>query len=305
MKIETINARGYVKLMSAASLALLAIATNPAFAQVTKVDCGANVINTAGYTISSPGLYCLGKDLIVPATLEGFGVSILSSNVTLDLNGYRISGPHAGGAVTTTTYYTAGILATGTRDNITVRNGSVSGLDYGVNLYVGSGLGILVEDIKVDHVARYGIYSGGSGGIIRGNQITEMNAALNNPALNSAMGIYVTGHGNRIVNNTVTRLRGNLTAIGISAAILSVVEGNLVSGVPGADPYAPTYGIEVGSGSLVVDNRIDNLWKGIQWLDTVNVGLARNLTNGTMVPYYPALNESTCPIGTCDKGGNF
>ncbi len=83
-----------------------------------------SAVNTPGngssvFIISQPGSYYLGADLLVPSGKSG--ITINASNVTVDLNGFHVLGPAAGGGGSL-----AGI-AVGTifLSTITVRNGVV------------------------------------------------------------------------------------------------------------------------------------------------------------------------------------
>src|SRR5579883_3250123 len=88
------------------------------------------------FVITQPGSYKVTSNLKVPAGLDG--IDIRSNDVTLDLNGFTISGPVActgvGLAVNCPngTGVTIGIYSDIPYTNITVRNGSVVGFQSGV-----------------------------------------------------------------------------------------------------------------------------------------------------------------------------
>src|SRR5688572_4995292 len=84
------------------------------------------IISQAGIVITSPGIYTLDRDL---AYSGGFGAAIMiaADNVVIDLNGHRITG--SGGAGNSA----KAIVATN-QSNITIRNGSIDGFFYGVEL---------------------------------------------------------------------------------------------------------------------------------------------------------------------------
>lgn len=80
--------------------------TSPVRVVCPTIDCGVNIVHIsqadvgpAGYVISTPGRYCLIEDITWAPTASGTpsapvaAISILSSNVELDLNGYVLSGP--------------------------------------------------------------------------------------------------------------------------------------------------------------------------------------------------------------------
>lgn len=80
--------------------------TSPVRVVCPTIDCGVNIVHIsqadvgpAGYVISTPGRYCLIEDITWAPTASGTpsapvaAISILSSNVELNLNGYVLSGP--------------------------------------------------------------------------------------------------------------------------------------------------------------------------------------------------------------------
>lgn len=86
-------------------------------------------------TLSEPGSYRLSGNLTVPAGMHG--VEISSSDITLDLNGFRISG---GGNSATA------LVGTGTLARITILNGTLSDFDNGINLMSSSH--VTVRDVR-------------------------------------------------------------------------------------------------------------------------------------------------------------
>jgi hypothetical protein len=94
---------------------------------------GRTPIGTAPFTIGTPGSY------VLTANLSGTGtvITISADDVTLDLNGFTVNSSST----------TAGaVVLSGSRDNITVRNGRITG---GSQCIAGSGTltNILIEDI--------------------------------------------------------------------------------------------------------------------------------------------------------------
>jgi hypothetical protein len=72
--------------MKSLFLALLAIASFAAD------SFGQTIINSVPYTISAPGTYVLGSNLTY-SSAAGAAITILSSNVTLDLGGHYLYYP--------------------------------------------------------------------------------------------------------------------------------------------------------------------------------------------------------------------
>lgn len=112
-------------------------------------------------TICSPGSYILVSNLIVPKDTDGIDVSV--PNVTIDLNGFTISGPvSCTGTGSTLTCGGStlgkGIAFTGSfvTSNITVRNGTVRGFGLlGVSL---TGTGNIVDGINASENLASGIF---------------------------------------------------------------------------------------------------------------------------------------------------
>jgi hypothetical protein len=108
--------------------------------------------DAAGFpvTLSVPGSYKLTGNLIVPAGLSG--VEITASGVTLDLNGFNVSGPvtctrdQATSAVTCISTFPTAIGVQLKAPGNTVRNGGVRGFYQGVHVLGGDQLdGLLIE----------------------------------------------------------------------------------------------------------------------------------------------------------------
>jgi hypothetical protein len=106
------------------------------------------------FTITQPGSYILKGNIVVPL---GGGIEIASDNVTIDLNGFTISGPvrctGKGATLSCTGEPPLGVLCRA-NSNITVRNGSVVGFAVGVALL---GTGNLVEGIHASGNSDVGI----------------------------------------------------------------------------------------------------------------------------------------------------
>lgn len=100
------------------------------------------------YQITQPGSYRLSSNLLVPSGASG--IIINADNVTLDLNGFSIIGPGVclGGQFPAPCpgfgdTFIFGVFSG--NDNITVRNGSITGMtDFGISL---NGFGNLLEEV--------------------------------------------------------------------------------------------------------------------------------------------------------------
>jgi hypothetical protein len=62
-----------------------------AIASFSAESLGQTIINQLFYTITAPGTYVVGSDLVFPTNSTGTAIMILASNVTLDLGGHSTS----------------------------------------------------------------------------------------------------------------------------------------------------------------------------------------------------------------------
>jgi parallel beta-helix repeat protein len=110
------------------------------------------LVTECGTVITEPGNYLLANDLV---GCPDSGVSIFSSDVTLDLKGYTISCADNGLRL-------GGVMAWGTEDaflqNVTIKNGGVTGCSDGI-------LFAYVEDSKIWKMTSWGnrLWEGQSG----------------------------------------------------------------------------------------------------------------------------------------------
>lgn len=152
---------------------------------------------------SGPGSYKLNSNI----TVSSLGVNALeftSSNVTLDLNGYTISGPDScTNSSCSSTLSSYGVEFEGSAGNI-IKNGTISGFNECV--YANNGLveylsisscflGIQAAFSTIDHNAVNNCYAGG----IFGNYST---ISENTVFSNGTYGIYATN--SSVLNNTVS-----------------------------------------------------------------------------------------------------
>jgi len=103
--------------------------------------------------ICQAGSYRLSGHLSVPDAGTN-GIDITADNVTLDLNGFTLSGPVTCTPFSIPLHCTAtgkgiGIMSSGSRKNITVRNGTVRGMGSS-GIQLGATVGGLVEDMHVE-----------------------------------------------------------------------------------------------------------------------------------------------------------
>ena len=147
--------------------------------------------------ITVQGIYCFTADLATAMT-SGNAIDIQTSNVVLDLNGFKLGGLGAG--LGTNAFWIHAL----DRQNITIKNGTIRGFFEGIVLVdAGASQGHVVEDIRADQNTFIGIDVGGSGNIVRNNQVVATGGATCCGANAQAYGIFVMGNGPRVLNNDV------------------------------------------------------------------------------------------------------
>jgi parallel beta-helix repeat protein len=169
-------------------------------------------------TISRPGSYRLSSNLDVPA--DAAGIVIFASGVTIDLNGFQLKGSGAG----------TGISALQARQAITVRNGSVTNFDKGIDV---KGLASDVRDITAFGNQLVGLEIG-AGATVSGNR-----------AFNNNIGIRVQL--SSIVTGNVVQSNGGF---GLRVAEGSVIQGNTA--------FQNGIGMEIGCPSALLGNTSQN-----------------------------------------------
>ena len=223
-------------------------------------------ITSVPLTISQSGSYYLTKNL----TATGTAITVNADDVTIDLCGFKITGPGLWGSI-------YGIYSSG-RKNIEVRNGIIKGFGY-AGVYSGGSGGMNCRVIGVTSAdnAVYGIYMGGTKGIVK----------------------------DCVVYNNGTGLTGYLGGIYVQS--YSVVSGNIVYGNGNSTPYnSIPYGIHTGAGCVVEDNKVyDN---GINsagavqniWVDD-DSRVARNTVKGNTGTGIHAGQGSTVEENTVNR----
>jgi hypothetical protein len=153
-------------------------------------------------TASSAGRsYRLTGPLTVPASTDG--IDVTAPNVTIDLNGFTISGPG-----TTNAFAPYGVSAPALNaGNATVENGTVTGFGRGV--VIGNGIIRNVQAFK--NVVGVEV---GTASVVSGDTLNT----------NTEFGIVCDGDGNLISGNTVFQ-----NGTGISCAATSGYAGNVLN----------------------------------------------------------------------------
>ncbi len=198
-------------------------------------------ITSLPFTISNPGSYYLGSNLSYSG---GHGITIASDHVTLDLMGFTLTGPGS-------TYYA--ISMTG-RQNVEIRNGTLSGWQIGIREGYSTGTGHRVINIRAEG-NETGVFLGGSGHLIKGCQASG--------GATSVRGFYIDSKG--IISGCRTN---NFASVGIEIDDYGTITNNVVIGPGSVGSYG---GIYAGSSSLVMGNEVSDAVKGIYCQDAASV----------------------------------
>lgn len=251
----------------AASLFLLSLgvvaAGGPAYA--AHVSCGQTILVST--VLDSNVGPCTGTGLIVAA-----------SNITLDLNGFTVSGGPAGEGG-------PGIQVSG-RTGVTVKNGTVSQFDAGVAIEGGSGNTVTGMRI-LDNRSNFGDYGDGIAVFnSNSNSITNNQVRNNGPydgigLIRSSFNVIdsnqITDNNQSTTNTAGIRLENlNLGAGGNFPSNDNIVTNNLVSN-------SGTFGIQVFAGGsrnqIKFNQSVNNTLDGI----TVFAGGNNNVIEGNRV----------------------
>lgn len=200
-------------------------------------DC--KKINALPYTISSPGQYCLEKDLSTSIASD-VAIGIQADDVVVDLGGYNVTGT-AG-----STSNAVGIRGIDVH-NVRITNGTVRGFRDGINLFFSASGGgqtqptnHVIDHVTADNNTRYGIRSDGGGVIVRDSRVTNVvDPAGAFPGVQ--IGIELAGTQNVVENSTVANTAGSgvyvLSAAGVIQGNRLVDTAGLVAG-PSSGPDA-------------------------------------------------------------------
>jgi parallel beta-helix repeat protein len=230
----------------AAALVLGSLLLLPGIAHAARsYDSCTGFVDSVPATITTPGVWCLRKDLGTSVT-SGNAVTIAANNVTLDCNDFKLGGLEAGKRSST-----RGIRA-GNRQNVAVRHCNVRGFHVGIDIF--GGAGHLVEDNRLNGNLYVGISVHGENSLVRRNRVYDTGGAVDSSysygilskasvidntvdgvfamaADASSRGIELYGRGRIVRNNQVRRLTtaGAGTAVGISSDSPTMVcDGNQV-----------------------------------------------------------------------------
>jgi copper-binding protein NosD len=166
---------------------------------------GQTIINSVPYTITAPGNYVLGSNLIY-SSAAGAAIQIFSSNVTLDLGGHYLYYPGTPTSNVGVYVHNAG--------NVTIQNGIIAVFQYGIYFdRTGAAAlfsGDIVQNLRLTNVAFGVVLFNVVGSIVRDNQM----ASTSNGTFGEGMEI-VGGGGNLVSGNVISGFSIGLYSGGI------------------------------------------------------------------------------------------
>ena len=197
-------------------------------------------------TIGLEGSYRLTSNLVVPDR-NTTAIQILESNVTIDLNGFTITGPvECTGFPVTSCGPTAGgvgILGLIGRNNISIFNGTIQGMGGGINLNGGT-------HIRIENV--HAVNNAGDGILVPGTidaKVLSCTASENlGTGISGGGGVFIgntaSGNGsdginaNGSITNNVAELNGGSGIHGSGSISGNYTQGNLHQGIFASCPFA-------------------------------------------------------------------
>lgn len=201
---------------------------------------------TAAVTLSQAGSYVLTGALVV----NGTAITITAPGVTLDLNGYSVTGSMA-------SVPTINIAASG--DRAVVRNGLVLAGQSGVTVTAGAA-GVRLEDLTINNPRHYGILIASStcpGAVVRRCHVSSVGATTVAIDTRSVLGISAESNdGCRIEDCTVIDMSNNTASGTATAGIYNSGNDSIISGcvVRNSTLEPGSRGIDLSVGGAVYRN---------------------------------------------------
>lgn len=247
------------------------LTVSPGAAGAETIDC--KVLRSLPVVISSPGIYCLARNLQT-AQATGIAIEVDASDVVVDLNGHTLDGSAAGPA--TNTDGIASSSGPSARTNVTIKNGTIRGFRNGVQV---SHRRAVVEDLTLDRNTFTGVAVSGEGSIVRRNLISRTGGTTAFPDGADGFALRIAGNGNLVEENTISEVVPGLGQIpgsewGIFVAVSNgcIVRNNVVTD---SQPQvnARTFGIAVGgsNNAVVIGNTVTTRHVGLSFESATGV----------------------------------
>ncbi len=254
------STRSFTFAAALAVAAVLAAAPGNARAQVVTPNPAPTIITTAPYTITKPGFYQLGANLVYSGngSANDAIITLNSGNVTLDFAGHYISGPS-----TNTATHLYGVYSN-EQGNINIQNGTIAFCYIGV-LLGGNGMAtsLNINQRVTNMLVTTCYYEGMDLESVRGADVFNNRLSLIGGQIASdAWGLYSYGTGIRVSGNAVT----NITA----------PSGHTGTGIE-VDPS------DTSAGGFIYGNQISGATYGIiggKYQQNLTTSCSTSLSNG-------------------------
>jgi hypothetical protein len=254
------------------------------------------VISSLPFTIDSPGSYVFSGNLVFTGT-TGDAITINSSDVTVDFNGYSLIGP--GIAVCT-----CHGIAMGNYKNVVIRNGTVK-------LFGGHGICNSLSTSSGYRISKMRVHSNGLSGVyLEGNNhtVTQSTVYENGSAGSGGFGVKLPGTGNNVTRSKVyENIGGGINTGSASKVNRNTVNSNTGTGIQGVSGnnysrntvYGNTgSGMSAGSGNNFSHNNVySNTGSGItggSGCNYVNNNVYSNTVNGIIAGLGARVRANIC-----------
>jgi parallel beta-helix repeat protein len=251
----------------------------PAMKTLQEIEPRTPILGPGPVTIAAPGSYYLTSNLNVAGTTA---VVITASNVTLDLNGFTISGDQGH----------FGVVMGGDTLDVVVRNGTIRNFTQG---FLNAGVtSVSLQNLTIAENLENGVGfdTGGIGVFIDGCTIVR----------NQKDGILALGSTMVITNSTVA---GNGSdGIELSSSADVVVRGNRVDGNVRSGIHAAIHFVgDAAPRGTIVDNVLSHNGRfGIETSSAAgtfpDLSIAKNLATGNTLGNYALIGANAAPVTT-------
>ena len=124
------------------------------------------------FTITQAGRYYFATNLTLNGTADE-AIDVRTSNVTIDMNGFTLSGPGSSGNDATAIQVLSG------RKYLTVTNGTIQNFgNHGIVSSNTSGEGNRIEGIRVSNVGETGFWLAGDGNLISDSVVEDSGSSV-------------------------------------------------------------------------------------------------------------------------------
>jgi parallel beta-helix repeat protein len=214
-------------------------------------------ITSVPFVITQPGAYCV-RTMLRASIQWGAAIEIQANDVALDFGGGGLE-QQSGGSDT----FAVAVYALD-RNNISIRNGTIQGFDYGILLensaadFSGT-TGHVISDMVLERILTNAIEVRGTNTVVKNNRIRR----TGNQPLGSVVAIMIFGPGSQIQKNeitetTVTSSDFDAQGIHVQGGPGCVIEDNRIVNIDAVDDSS--YGVLVWSsaGCVVRHNTFEN-----------------------------------------------